>query len=529
MKLYSTRFHDTSSSSRLNKEVLLEYAKRAKSITMFSAYYSSEFVSSFLGAIPKTTRRKCSVRMVFNGFSGNRLLKQKSDLEEIVANFSKQLSFKDLSVFLNFSSTLFHTKLYRFDDGNSVTWFVGSANASEAAFEDNEEILLKIDGPNSHLNAYVSKVIEKSEELNQVKDPEIDSLVKFWRTGNLYYKPNTQIQFTFNYLDMPDWVFKTLAGEPPRSTDTVEPWGAYNIKRALGVKDEVGRVRKRVGISTWSIETCLGHWVPGVYVEKVDSKIRDAGRLKKSKLGNIRNAINKCGKSEIIKDFQGYLYDINTILNDLYSTNYIKKGVRVVIDYGDGFYLGTVTMIKQGKVHIHFDDGDKDKINLEGQKSAYGRTASAYTPKKKSILGIGKKKRCKGQISGDDLAFWLVKEFWRPTSTLEDKFERFLSQLIGRMNNEKLLERASVPLVPASMPEIWTDPVSVEEFSDSFFEYIAYKIESAKQRPLIVKSIMEALEYNPKTIGSKEPDDVRRDLEKFIDDAGWSDSNWLIK
>lgn len=92
------------------------------------------------------------------------------------------------------------------------------------------------------------------------------------------------------------------------------------------------------------------------------------------------------------------------------------------------------------------------------------------------------------------------------------------------MRDERHVERASAPLVPATMPEIWNDPIASDQFSDSFFEYISYRL-NMPSKPLIVKSIQ-------KNCGLEEGDDlndIRNKIEHYILHNGWSDDNWLEK
>ena len=117
---------------------------------------------------------------------------------------------------------------------------------------------------------------------------------------------------------------------------------------------------------------------------------------------------------------------------------------------------------------------------------------------------------------------WLRKEFWRPPESFTKQFETFVDKLFSRLKDKRHVERASFPLVSSTMPEIWSDPVAWDEFSESFFEYISYRV-NMTSTPLVIKSIQENCDL-------KEGDDwkdVRGKMEKHISQYGWSDDNWI--
>jgi hypothetical protein len=311
--LYSVHYSGDTQ-TRLELGTLRKEAENAEKIVMFSAYYSRQFLLKFLELIRKPDR--CSIFFVFNGFAGRRLKEQLNDLREIAGRY-RDRGFTNFCFYLNLESRLFHTKLYRFESRGLTTWFVGSANASSEASDQNEEILLCLRGTHQSLDAYVKKVIRWSTPLSNVEEPRIDSLVKFFRTGLLYFKQTTQIQFTFP-LKLPDLVNDTLSKleTRPRNTEPGEAWGAYNVKLFLGLKAaEEDEKASKAPTKPWAIETCFGYWVPTKYAPDLDNAIdRSAGR-KRAKLEEARDKIRRIGQDGLIEDYRRYLNEVQDILD----------------------------------------------------------------------------------------------------------------------------------------------------------------------------------------------------------------------
>ena len=76
-----------------------------------------------------------------------------------------------------------------------------------------------------------------------------------------------------------------------------------------------------------------------------------------------------------------------------------KKGDRVIVNYNTAkkpeYYIGTVSMIRDGLVHVKFDDGDKGKYKP--------------TKSKTGLIGLAKpNKKKKSAIAADKIDSWLL-------------------------------------------------------------------------------------------------------------------------
>ena len=320
MELYSTRYHDRGQGSigELSQMTLAFEIKRAVRISIISAYYSIDFLQEILSKVNKTIRNKCLLELVFNGFSGERLEYQKADLLGL-KYILKGLGFRNISILLNRNTTLFHTKLYFITNDKGSFWYSGSANASIAAFETNEEILVKSNSKIREVKHYITRVIENSIAIEKIilRDIKESNIIGFFRTGSIYFKPTSQISFTFSELNLPDWVESKLAEvlERPAYSNTGKAWGAYNMKFSLGLfNDEETEQKSQLRLKPWSVETCFGYWVPNRYTQIVNRNIDEKSNHRKANLRNILNLMQQRGIDSLALDYKSYLSDVRRIL-----------------------------------------------------------------------------------------------------------------------------------------------------------------------------------------------------------------------
>lgn len=66
-----------------------------------------------------------------------------------------------------------------------------------------------------------------------------------------------------------------------------------------------------------------------------------------------------------------------------------KKGDRLIVEYQGEYFAGVVTTIREGQIHLRFDDGDSGKVSI-GSKRILGR-ANTRSIKKAMTLEEAKK------------------------------------------------------------------------------------------------------------------------------------------
>lgn len=332
MELLSTRyFEEYDRIGELNFDSVFCEAKRAERFVIISAYYSVGFLKEALSSVNLTKRKDCQVRMVFNGFGGIRLAEQVKELCELKA-WARENRFRDIKIYLQRDVQIFHTKLYYFENDEGSVWFSGSANASFSAFEKNEELLFKSTEQLLAIRQYVDSFDWCTDEDCQYKDehecnevshiePEkacSTDLIGLFRTGVIFFKPKRQLNFTFKGIELPPEVQEKLSNAEtrPRYTNPGKAWGAYNIKIGLGLNtSDEDEGAGKIHISTYSVETCLGYWVPNYYVEKVRSAVVVSSAKKKREFDAIRDAVNEIGVDTLVSQYEEYLLDVAQILD----------------------------------------------------------------------------------------------------------------------------------------------------------------------------------------------------------------------
>lgn len=219
--------------------------------------------------------------------------------------------------------------------------------------------------------------------------------------------------------------------------------------------------------------------------------------------------MKELGKEYLYEQFNKYISGVKNNLDSIYNNYNWQNNDRIVVKYDDEsdyyYYNGTITKVKRASIDVQFDDGDTDTIKKDDI----------------SIAGLGKKRKRKKGIPENELDDWLQKEFWRPPESFNTQFKRFVDRLFSRLGDKRHVERASFPLIQSTMPEIWSDSVALDEFSESFFEYILYRV-NMKSKPLVIRSLQEKCEFEE----GDDWEDVKSKMEQYINRYGWPDGNW---
>ena len=312
-ELYSTG--RIGGASRLDATAIKVDASQAVRSTVLSAYYIPSLLEDLLV--------NCGdVRFVTNGLGGRRLKEQRDDLNALASRLGAQN--RSAAIRLAFCSGIFHTKLYLFEsEGDAVAW-IGSANATSAAFNGhNEEVLMRLDPAPPSVLEYANWVWDTSSDLDDCR-PDVDSLAAFFRTGDIYYHPYAHLRVTVN-------PFRPLLDRLPRDEKAkLSPFaspfaeseagiGAFNIR--LVYEDAVGLTvdqvsKKQARIRPYAIETCYGYWVPEPFMDKVDGIIRSASAAKEQFLDGFLEWLEGEGFERTLSAFEGYLADAKRLVLD---------------------------------------------------------------------------------------------------------------------------------------------------------------------------------------------------------------------
>ncbi len=256
--------------------VLADAVKCSTDITILSAFYDNDFLFTLMKNVPKRVRSNYRIRIILNGSYGRRGVTQSEDLI-FLSKTLKKMKFGNVDIRLIYNGGgMFHAKLYLVMNHTQPRWFVGSPNATKNGFSINDEVLLHFRGRHDDLRAYVRNKHDESIPVTEIK-PSGVGIADFFRSGSLYFKSMAQVSFSYN-LSLQDHVVDQLKNRNSlviRYTEAELPFSSFNILRTLpNYSDENLKARtNNVTIKKFSIETCLGYWVPSSVSSVVDNLI----------------------------------------------------------------------------------------------------------------------------------------------------------------------------------------------------------------------------------------------------------------
>jgi hypothetical protein len=359
--LLSSRNH-TCDEDRLTVARLATHVAKAKSIFLAAAFYDIPYCE---GLLSQADAGGQSVRLLFNGLGGARLLAQRDELTSLAMRLRKR--FRSAEVRLAFAPGIFHTKLLWLRNTRDQRAFVGSANATMAAMTVNEEILLEVPGEGA-VEGYAERVWASATPITELEGRlTARSLVAFFRTGSLYFKPTTSLQTTLNpftdlLASLSDEERRKLGAASLPHSDQEAGVGAFNLRRAVGFsdagKDAEDRENTKASIKPYSIETCFGYWVPHAVDHELQTTLQKVGASKRGRLLELLAMIESTGTKVLAARYDEYLAAVRELLfeSGVSFSQYIEPPRR------DPFDPKALTMLRERIVQSLRDDGYLDRL-----------------------------------------------------------------------------------------------------------------------------------------------------------------------
>lgn len=403
----------------------------ATEVRLASAFYDVPTLEGLLAR--KRSEKPRRVQVLLNGLGGDRLASQKRELGELSQRLEKRGD--QAEVRLAFEPGLFHTKLLIVRRGMQRTVWVGSANATVPALGDrtNEEILVRMQDEHGVFTKYFDSTFANPRLTKGLAEIDAEhaarSLIAFFRTGTLYFKPTASLQKTVNpFYELLGALPATERAKFERTSfayaDSAGAIGPFNIVRALrdsaptsAPSDDGGEESTSdVRFKFLAIETSLGFWVPAAYVPTANRKIQAAGKKRLAYLRTLLGDLQRVGRDQVEARYSQYLGSV-------------REGLSVLeIDW---------------QVHLAKAPNGRD------------RRFPAADP------------------------FASQPSFRKAFDRLEDTLT-------------KHSDRLSAPYRDEVMPEIWNDPVASESFAESFFEFLE-DVALRGSRPKAAGAILDAV------------------------------------
>lgn len=296
----------------------------ADEVSIAAGFYDVTFIEHVLQA--SQARR---VRLLFNGLGGRRLAEQSQELDDLVQKLSHGL--RTVEVRLAFAPGMFHSKLFLISQGGVTRALVGSANATRAAFSLNEELLISL--PQAGALAGYFDVAWVGACPLYAPQTRADSLINFFRTGVLYFKPVATLATSINpfrdlFRLMNNDERAALGGVQLPYADLATGIGPFNLKHAVqsitkdqfwdeledGMANLDDSKAPKVSIRPWSIETCFGYWVPNALDHDWHARLEDAGSMKRERLKQFRAVLVKLDKEVLVEKYREYLAEVRGLL-----------------------------------------------------------------------------------------------------------------------------------------------------------------------------------------------------------------------
>jgi hypothetical protein len=310
----------TSDRDRLTVSALGARFATAKDVFLAAAFYDIPFCRALLAHVPREANR---IRLVFNGLGGARLLTQRKELTELERALRKRI--RSVEVRLAFEPGLFHTKLLLIRQPRKLTAFVGSANATMAAMSLNEEILLEVSGEGP-IESYADRIWASSTPLAELSERlTAKTLIAFFRTGSLYFKPTDSLQITINPFtellsSLSDKERKRLGTVRLPHSDQETGVGAFNLRRAVGFsdarRDAEDRERSKASVKPYAVETCFGYWVPRAVDAVLQETVHKARTSKHRRLVELRDALEATGSKTLVARYAEYVSAVGRLLDN---------------------------------------------------------------------------------------------------------------------------------------------------------------------------------------------------------------------
>lgn len=308
----TTTLADRAGLEQLRFEVVGALAGSANQITVVAAYWDPAYLKRLLTAIPPARRSKVAVRVFVNGFTGRRGTDDAALLADIVSAWRKR-GLRNLTIGLVTGSRLFHSKVLVFEGPKAVSVLVGSANATEAAFTDNEELMLMLGSSAvpKGLRQYLDAVAAGATPIDQVVPYEAHNLPAFFRGGDVYYRPTIVTSFRFD-LRLPAAMRTAMtrlqvaiAGITARAGQTYDPFAKVGLSAveerelAEASSGDEGEAAggSRVSLRSYGVETCYGWWVPGAYHELLEEKLAPARAKRAALLSRLAHLLDHNGEA----------------------------------------------------------------------------------------------------------------------------------------------------------------------------------------------------------------------------------------
>lgn len=323
MSVSSTRVQ-SASVEHMSIPWMATQVQSAEVLRIAAGFYDVDFLENILKNCVAHT-----VCLMFNGLGGQRLHAQRAELGDLCNKLTR--AGRKVTARLSFAPGMFHSKLFLMTENGKVTALLGSANATSSAFSRNEEILVSLADAGA-LDGYFDAAWRDAQSLHSLAQPAT-SLISFFRTGVLYFKPTATLTTTIHpFRDllkrMTNEELALLGGVALPFSEQVASIGPFSLKQALqkiaedddwegnDTDTESKTASSQLSIKRWSVETCFGYWVPSRLDQRWQQALSDAGAAKRKKIESFAQELRKIDKETLNGKYQNYLDEVRKVIEE---------------------------------------------------------------------------------------------------------------------------------------------------------------------------------------------------------------------
>lgn len=171
----------------------------AQDVVVVSAFYGVEFIRDILRTTNSPGNNR-TLKLVFAGLPDVARPEQVSALKQMKIDIARaaRCSRKNVDIRLAIDARFLHAKVFRFrSKGRLPVYIIGSANFSNSAFRQNDEVMVAIKGRHPGLNDYIQRIVDISRPIDQLPTGlTAQSWRDFLSNGYLYYRPSSSLAWS---------------------------------------------------------------------------------------------------------------------------------------------------------------------------------------------------------------------------------------------------------------------------------------------------------------------------------------------
>jgi HKD family nuclease len=292
---------------------LLQAAKSANQIQFVSGYTKHETVIALMSAVSRQKQASCKVRILLCP-DGQNSFSEVSETKTKILVWVEKSKFNAKNVQVSIadpSKRHIHVKLYMFLNRTHRTWFIGSANLTNAMHGNREELMLRLTGSHQPMQRYVDDLFDNASVGGSKTAPKgrYKSLEDAIQDGRMIVKFERQIQVAFDGIENSQQIAKAVLDKVALTYASEGSGLTFNVAKALGFNILRGRAQK-LEIAANAIETNYGLWCPAGLYEAIEKRLEKQFLERTEDLKRLQRMMSEEDPEEIWRKHKDHAEEI---------------------------------------------------------------------------------------------------------------------------------------------------------------------------------------------------------------------------